>query len=132
MTLTTCGCNGAGGGSAGAVDVQHSHVYYLVQLYVHALRDQGRPPQSEDEFKQYIAKQDSAMLERMNVATADELFVSERDGKPIVVLYGKRRGPAAEVVAYEAEGVDGTRLVAKATGQVQVMSAEEFAATGLK
>lgn len=81
----------------------------------------GRGPKDESAFKQYIGGVSPFMLSRLEVdpAAVDPLFVSERDGQPFVIRYGRmgndRSGPVP--VIFEAEGVDGMRYVAS-TGNV--------------
>jgi len=70
---------------------------------------------------------------------ADSLFISPRDGKPYVVLYGRSKGPpgpgGAPVVAYEQEGRGGRRFVASSMGAIEEVDDAAFrrmvpAATG--
>jgi hypothetical protein len=57
-------------------------------------------------------------LEKLRVDSIDELFVSERDGQPLVVVYGSP--PAgSDVVVYEHTGVNGKRLVGHRIGMVE-------------
>ena len=130
VVAATAGCTGDGT-SADARDQKNSRLGFLVKLHTYAIKQLRHPPRSECEFKEFVAKQDASMFERMNVASADELFVSDRDGKPYVVIYGKPPVGAVGIVAYESEGVDGVREVGFDTGDVLSMTAEEFAKTGL-
>jgi hypothetical protein len=64
------------------------------------------------------------------ITEIDKLFVSSRDNKPYVVIYGTMpggQGPGgAPVVAYEKEGVKGKRFVASALGAVVEVEEAEF------
>jgi hypothetical protein len=80
----------------------------------------GQPPASEKEFKEFIRSSGTRQLAGFDVSNVESLFVSSRDQKPYVVLYGKN-APAgkARVVAYEREGKGGTRFIANDLGDVQ-------------
>src|SRR3954466_14749601 len=68
-----------------------SHLHWLLRLYAHA-RQKGKSPNSEPEFKQFIASIAPALADRTragaNITSTDELFISERDGQPYIVFYG--------------------------------------------
>ena len=117
-------------GCGGAVQTgakQISHVHALTTLYFRATSALGRAPASEQEFKEAI-NQGKVDLSVLGVSNIDELFVSDRDGQPIVVVYGKdAKGKTPDVVAYEQTGVDGVRLVGNRAGQVTEVDAAEFA-----
>ncbi len=104
--LMLTGCGGSAPPAAGP-----SHVKGLAGLYNQATFNLGHRPANEQEFKAALAKS-ILNLKLLGVSTIDELFVSERDDQPLVVLYGP---PAKEgdpgVVVYEQQGVDGKRLV---------------------
>lgn len=124
ISLALSGC---GGGTPAAGHNEVSHLRAITALYFRAASSLGHNPTSEAEFKQAIAdaKPDLGVL---GVNGIDELFVSERDGKPIVVRYGPDSGRAGRgVVAYEQEGVNGVRLVGSASGQIQEADATQFA-----
>jgi len=92
----------------------------------------GQPPADEAQFKEFINSGGKDLLDTFNVGGADELFVSSRDGKPYVVLYGPEAtkgppGPAGSpVVAYEQEGVGGKRFVASSMGAVEEVDEARF------
>lgn len=112
---------------------QSSRLRDVISLYIYAGRALGRPPRDEAEFKEFINKQGSKVLEKAGVDTADELLVSERDGKPFVILYQRPTGEkTAGIVAYEAEGVDGYRDVGYELGNIVEMNEEQFAELGLQ
>jgi hypothetical protein len=116
-------------GCGGAVPTgakQISHVHAITTLYFRATSTLGRAPASEQEFKEAI-NQGKVDLRVLGVGNIDELFVSDRDGLPIVIVYGKDKGKTPDVVAYEQTGVEGVRLVGNRAGQVTEVDAAEFA-----
>jgi hypothetical protein len=113
LVATTVGC-GSGGSTARQSAI--SHVKAITALYDRAASTLGRNPQSEEEFKRVIAdgKPDLKVLAASSI---DDLFVSDRDGKPLVVLYGKEPNGPGSLVVYEQEGKDGERLMGFKNGQ---------------
>jgi hypothetical protein len=122
LLATTVGC---GESKKQAVTKETSHLRMLTNLYARSMREVGRPPANEQEFKDAIAKM-GVSLEALKVGSIDELFVSERDGQPFVVLYGPQK-PGSDVVAYEQTGVDGIRWVGFTLGNVEECDAARFA-----
>ena len=92
----------------------------------------GQPPANEEEFKEFIKSLSSQELEQLpgNPTDADSLFISSRDNKPYKVIYGSPMGPpgpaGAPVIAYEQEGLDGTRFVASDLGAVEEVDDARF------
>ena len=72
-------------------------------------------PKSEEEFKEFLKSDLTAKvrLERIGVdiASVDDIFISERDGKPFRIRYGLK-GSKDQGVIFEEEGIDGKRFVA--------------------
>lgn len=96
-------------------------------------KHRGNPPKDEAEFKAFVNQPENSSIPKslkVNVASGDELFVSERDGKPYVILYGAVTGPPGPaglpVVAYEQVGSGGKRYVASSVGKVEDVDAETF------
>ena len=61
-------------------------------------------------------------------ASIDQIFVSERDGKPFTIRYsvvGNMMG-SREPVVFEAEGVDGQRMVGFLDMTVREVGSEEY------
>ena len=92
---------------------------------------QGQPPKSEAEFKDYLKEPQN--LERLKkdfkVPDVDAMFISSRDKKPYIVIYGPTSGdgPAGQpVVAYEQEGLEGKRFVASKMGAVEEVDEARF------
>lgn len=117
--------SGCGSDSAEAARREMSHIRLLTSLYVKAGADLGHNPSSEAEFKQAIADSD-VKLENLKVQSVDELFVSERDGKPLVVVYGAPL-KTSDVIVYEQEGVNGLKEVGHKIGRVEEVDAAAFA-----
>jgi hypothetical protein len=93
---------------------------------------QGKPPKDEAEFKAFLKEPKNAeLLERdFHVADIDAMFISKRDKKPYIVIYGPSsgEGPAGQpVIAYEQEGVEGKRFVASKLGAVAEVDEAAFA-----
>jgi hypothetical protein len=91
----------------------------------------GRTPANEQEFRKFIDSMGKEHLASMQVNSIDELFISSRDKKPYVVLYGlvSQTGnelPSATVVAYEQEGKGGKRFIARLLGAVEEMDEAKF------
>jgi|SRR4051812_11345834 hypothetical protein len=104
-----------------------SHVRALTTLYFRAASTLGKNPANEQEFKDVIAK-DKPDLKVLGVSSSDELFTSDRDGQPIVILYGAaQKGGPGGVVAYEQNGKEGKRLVGFKNGQVEEIDDARFA-----
>jgi hypothetical protein len=80
----------------------------------------GRLPANENEFKQHINSQGGESV--------DEMFVSERDNQPFVVLYGRDAvNPVnSGIVAFEKQGLEGKRLVAYRSGSTEEVDDARF------
>jgi hypothetical protein len=93
-------------------------------------RNDGKLPANETELKRFIAIQGMNSLTQRGITNVDELFVSPRDGQPLVVSYGTEklvRGFTADpIVAHEQTGVGGRRLVAFPSGAVVELEPEMF------
>lgn len=113
-------------------EAENSHLRWLLRLYALASdQAQGRPPKSEESFKQFISGMDAGARDRLlagaGVSSTDELFVSERDGQPYVIIYGKpARKMDGGIVAYEQQGVNGLRFVGRRVGAVEEVDDQQF------
>jgi hypothetical protein len=117
---------GCGGGDRGPSDAP-PRLRSVVALYNMMKSSTGRPPNSEQEFKEFIASKGSLTLDKSGVANADELLISDRDGEPYVIVYGTRpKGMHPDLVAYENVGVDGKRLVGFGLGIVELADESKF------
>lgn len=125
MAFTLVGC---GIGGSANVSKATSHLRILASQYSAATRARNKPPADEAEFKKFVNERvDGAGLERYDIQSPEELFISKRDGKPFVVFYGKKpKGVDPEVVAYEQEGIDGKRWVAFSLGNIEEVDETRF------
>jgi hypothetical protein len=94
-------------------------------LHVRVSNQMGHAPKDEADFKQAIASL-NLPLDSFGVESVDELFISNRDGKPLVVTYGTG-SPKNDVIVYESEGVNGVREVGYTLGRVAEVDAADFA-----
>src|SRR3954453_13123899 len=109
LVFILVGCRASGTGAAR--QRESSHLRALVTIYNFAASKLGHRPANEAEFKSFITASAGPILESLHVKNADELFISERDGQPFVVIYGPApAGAARDVIAYERMGVGGKRL----------------------
>ena len=128
--LACLGCGSPGGEANRARE--ESGLKPLALFYARFVpQHQGKPPKDEAEFKAYLQEpQNLEELQKVfNVPNLDALFVSSRDKKPYVVIYGPTsgEGPAGQpVVAYEQEGVNGKRFVASKMGAVEEVDEARF------
>ncbi|MCS7237770.1 MAG: hypothetical protein NZ899_05800 [Thermoguttaceae bacterium] len=128
VCLVLGGCSQGGRASA---PMQESTIKPLGLLYGQFMgQHQGRPPASEEEFKQFVRERGMGMLKQFNVPDVESLFVSPRDKQPYVVIYGEIKGPPAlagqPVIAYERQGVGGKRFVANSLGAVEEVDETKF------
>jgi hypothetical protein len=91
----------------------------------------GQTPPNEQEFRKFLEAMGKEHLLSMQVNSIDEVFVSSRDKKPYVVLYGlvSKTGnelPSATVVAYEQEGKGGKRFIARLLGAIEEVDEAKF------
>jgi hypothetical protein len=110
---------------------QQSGLKKLALVYGRFLsQHQGKPPANEAEFKAYVKALRPSDLKAFGVDDPSKIFVSDRDNKPYVVVYGKPKGPpgpgGAAVIAYEQEGKEGMRWVASSSGAVEEVDAARF------
>ncbi len=95
---------------------------------------QGKGPADETQFKAFIEKLSESQRKSFNIKDVNTLFVSGRDGKPYVILYGGKKnaapspkGPSgAQVIGYEQVGSGGRRYVASALGAVEEVDEATF------
>lgn len=126
-TLLLLGC----GTEAPKRESEASTLKPLMVLYGQFLgRNRGKPPANEAEFKKHVESAGKATLESFGITDLESLFISSRDHKPYVILYGPISGPPGPgnqpVVAYEAEGIGGRRYVATSVGAVEEVDDTRF------
>jgi hypothetical protein len=120
IVAATMGCSASENSSA---NEETSHLRLLTNVIARSSRELGRDPASEQELKAAIDKM-GLSLQSMKVASIDELFVSERDGQPFVIVYGS--SPQG-VAAYEQTGIDGKRQVGFKLGNIEEVDEARFA-----
>lgn len=101
----------------------------VAELYAqYAATHRGTPPANEAELKAFVAALEAEAMQPTEPGRKprpsprlDRYFASTRDGKPFVVKYGvpvEYAAGSTTVLAYEAEGVSGRRLVVYTNGTV--------------
>jgi len=123
--IMVTGCRGTKSDAARAA--QNSHMRSFVTLFNFASTKLGHRPANEAEFKTFVTTNAGGMLESLHINTVDELLVSERDGKPFIVLYGEPTGAARDVIAYEQIGQGGKRMVGYSLGAIAEADDAEMA-----
>ena len=124
LLLVASGC---GGQTLAPTATEGRRVGAIVTTHNMMERATGRLPPNEQDFKKFIAENGSQVLERSGVKAVDELFVSDRDGQPLVVTYGKYpAGMNAKIVVYEKNGADGKRFVGYNSGAVEIVDDARF------
>ena len=119
-------CAGCHGNDDSALKREMSHVRLLTNLHGLATSKLGHTPRDEQEFKQGIAAAHISP-EKLKVGSIDELFVSERDGQPLGVVYGTPP-KNSDVVVYEQVGVNGMRQVGHRIGVVEEVDEAQYKA----
>lgn len=124
LTLIMCVAGCGGGGPSQEEQQLASNMQGLAIAYGQCTsQNRGRPPQNEAQLRQFIKSLGPQWLEQYKAETVDDIFVSSRDGKPYVILFGK---PGVHYIAYEQEGVDGKRFVADNLGTTEEMDEATF------
>jgi hypothetical protein len=78
----------------------------------------GQYPANEQDLRKFLQQQGR---------NPDELLVSNRDGKPVVIIYqGDRAKVKGNLIAYEQEGKDGQRMTVDDLGVTKLMTDEEL------
>lgn len=119
------------GSNARKVSQETSNLKPLMVFYGQfAAQHRGQPPANEEEFKTYVKSQAPSALESLGVKDPESLFVSSRDNKPYIIIYGPASGPPGPggqpVIAYEQQGVGGNRYVASTLGAVEEVDEAKF------
>ena len=111
--LVCCGCKKK---LPSLAEMNDSNIRRLHSAYSIYLKRNGYTgPKDEKELKTYLQENRTAkaLLGRMGIKSdsLDDIFVSERDGKRFKIRWGVQ-GLADHAIVFEAEGVDGKRMVA--------------------
>ena len=124
------GCGDPGRRNQAAED---SPLKPIARFYAEFVRQhQGKPPQSEAEFKAYLKEPKNAerLQKEHQITDIDKFLISPRDSKPFIIYYGamsKNSGPGgAPVVGYEQQGLGGKRLVVSTLEAVVEVDDGEF------
>lgn len=117
-----CGAKSSDSGPQNAAEFKS-----LTTLYYAMVRN-GERPQDEADFKARIRGNLAPMAEKLGVTDVDGLFISKRDGKPLVIAYGPPPASAGgqEVIVYEQDGIDGKRLVGFSMGSIEEADQARF------
>ena len=123
--LAGCGSSGGPvrtqGGDYAAI--RKLEVYYDDYVGTHG----NQPPKDEQSFREFLnSKQESLKGDGI---TVDTMFVSPRNGEPLVWLYGKTAvaGPGGMIyIAYEKSSTDGKHLVLASGGRFEVVDDAKF------
>jgi|1186.fasta_scaffold304406_2 hypothetical protein len=94
-----------------------NHVGAVTALYEMSKSKLGHAPSDEKEFKKAMQTV-SVKPKNFKVDSFDELFISERDGQPLTVVYGPAAANSNFIVS-EQTGVSGKRMVGLRTGIVE-------------
>ena len=109
------------------VDRRGSNLQSLAGLYrTYAAQHGGNPPPNEAAFKTFIQDQGLKHFESFGITTIDELFISPRDRKPYVVIYGDGPEEMPNIVAYEREGTETGRWIASSMTVVAEVDEVKF------
>jgi hypothetical protein len=127
VLVAALGCGESGETSQAT---QESHIKRLAILYGRYMsQHRGAPPRNEADFRKFIELSGPDQLKHLGIASVDELFVSERDGQPYVIVYGKLgppvQGLGGPITMYEQVGGDGSRFVATDL-TVETVTEEDF------
>jgi len=101
-----------------------THVRSMTVLLGMASSKLGHLPNNEGELKKAIATL-KLNPEKMGVTSFDDLFVSERDGKPLVLVYGAPPKDS-DIVVYEQNGINDKILVGHRIGIVEEVDKSQF------
>ncbi|MFO0810512.1 MAG: hypothetical protein U0746_17945 [Gemmataceae bacterium] len=108
-----------------------SNIKRTVNLYTAYMAHHGwATPKSEEELKGYVKvglPAENLKMMKVDLEKLDEVFVSERDGKPFKIKYGAPGGMGAKVpVVFEQDGQGGIRQVAYTFGKVEDADAKRY------
>lgn len=121
--LTLIGCRPAPVADAPG----YTNLQTLARLYgQHVSMNRGRAPANLEEFKRWVQKHG-----QVDPGSFDALFVSPRDREPFGFVFGAvplAPGPDGKgaVIIYEQKGVNGKRMVAYSTTQIEEVDEATF------
>jgi hypothetical protein len=100
-----------------------AHLRQINKAYSMVLGYNNRPPKDMDELKTVMND-----LHRLDMgAPVEEALVSPRDKKPyVIIMNADGSDPPEAILAYEQDGVDGSRWVVTMVSDINLLSEEEF------
>lgn len=126
LCISGSGCNSA----TNLVEENSTLKPLMVAYGSYLAAHRGVPPASEAEFKAYVDENWQRIASFPQGKKPEDLFISNRDKQPYVILYGAVTGPPGPagqpVIAYEKTGVRGKRLVASALSAVEEVDEARF------
>ena len=133
IVLTLTLITGCGAPKTGPVAQEQTSLGWLGTMYgMYIGQHAGQTPKSLDDLRKFVDKtMKPETLTRLNVQSAEALFVSPRDGKPYVLVpYAKLPPPAggqpAPLVLYEAQGQGGQHAAAFLGGNTRQINDQEL------
>jgi hypothetical protein len=94
------------------------------------MQHRGELPKDESELRAYLDSQ-AEVLAQYGVDSASDLLLSETDGQPLVLLFGRSilyTPDGRQVIAHEQGGIDGLRTVVFAVGETEDLDEASFKA----
>jgi hypothetical protein len=127
--VAVIGCSGRNGDTTDAAGIDFRPIRRMTDVYSAYLAEhRNQAPPNEQAFREFVdANQE--LLSRYEL-TAEQMFVSPRDGGPLVWVYGKQP-PTSRLgacFAYEKNSVDGKRLVLASRGMYEEIDESQFRA----
>jgi hypothetical protein len=135
VVLAITGCSSGNDFNAGSTERLTKVTMNVLSIIYGEYLDthNGNPPKDIAEFRKYL-ESNAEDLKRYNVESLDQLLVSPRDGKPFVLICGKRSAPSdlpdMPWAAYEQNGIEGKRMAVQVRGGVHELTAEEIEKIG--
>ncbi len=115
--------------SSAVIDVSTSRLSGVAEVYqkyrgTHA----GERPADVAAPTTFTTERGGYTLKRLGISNAAELFLSERDGQPYVLFLeeSQPRYDGQAVLGYEAEGVNGKKIIGLENGEVRLLNEQEF------
>lgn len=100
----------------------HERLLIIGRAYIGHLQERGAPPKNEQQLRAMLSEEENI----------PELFLSPRDEKPFVICWNvDLNGPlpwakSLPIIAYEQQGVDGSRYVLTTMRSVEPVSETDF------
>jgi len=115
LTVPLTGCGGSKDPRARIAELNSSNIIRLRSCYtIFSLYNSG-PPKDEKSFRNFFETDTTAIarLKRIGVQPEDfaNIFVSQRDDQPFIIRWNVG-GKEDEAIIFEAQGVNGKRMVA--------------------